>query len=62
METDYVAIAYDVMGNVKAFTVGDLEVCKNSAKCYRRRYKGFRVYPKVEIIPAEEFYKMENEK
>lgn len=52
---DYVAVGFDVAGNVKAFTTGTLEICKAAAKCYRRREKSFRVYPVVKIMPVDEW-------
>lgn len=54
-EQDYVAVGYDVAGNVRAFTTGTLECCKSAAKAYRRTEKGFRVYPTVKVITWEEW-------
>lgn len=42
---DFVAVAYDVAGNVKAFTTGTENTCKAAARTYKRKKNGFRVYP-----------------
>lgn len=36
---DYVAVGFDVAGNVAAFTTGTLECCQSAAKAYRRTKK-----------------------
>jgi len=52
---DYVAVGYDVAGNIRAFTVGTLECCKSAAKVYRRTKNGMRVYPIVKVMTLEEW-------
>lgn len=54
-EQDYVAVGYDVAGNVRAFTTGTLECCKSAVKAYRRTEKRFRVYPTVKVMTWEEW-------
>ncbi len=52
---DYVAVGFDVAGNVRAFTTGTLAVCQSAAKAYRRKEKGFRVYPVVKLMTVNEW-------
>lgn len=58
---DYVAVGFDVAGNVKAFTTGTLECCQSAAKAYRRIENGFRVYPLVKVMPYSEWEKRRTE-
>lgn len=54
---DYVAVGYDSAGNVRAFTTGTFDVCQSSAKVFRRKEKGLRVYPVVKVMTREEWDK-----
>lgn len=54
-DQDYVAVGYDVAGEVRAFTTGTLECCESAAKVYRRKENGFRVYPTVKIMTWDEW-------
>lgn len=53
--TDYVAVAYNVAGYVKAFTTGTLETCKAAARAYKRKKNGMRVYPVVQVMTWEKW-------
>lgn len=52
---DFVAVAFDVAGNVKAFTTGTESTCKAAAQAYKRKENGFRVYPVVKVMTAEKW-------
>lgn len=58
---DYVAVGFDVAGNVAAFTTGTLECCQSAAKAYRRKENGFRIYPSVKVMPYSEWEKRRTE-
>ena len=58
--TDYVAVGFDVAGYVRAFTTGELSVCKATAKAYRRKKNGMRVYPMVKVMTREEWETIRN--
>lgn len=58
---DYVAVGFDVAGNVAAFTTGTLECCQSAAKAFRRTENGFRVYPSVKVMPYSEWEKRRTE-
>jgi len=51
---DYCAIGYNPNGRIGAFTTGELEIVKSSARAFRRRDKyGMRVYPVVKVMTWE---------
>lgn len=52
---DFVAVAFDIAGNVKAFTTGTENTCKAAARTYKRKKNGFRVYPVVKVMTWEEW-------
>lgn len=55
---DYVAVGYDAIGKVRAFSTGTKDCCQSAAKAYRRKKDGFRVYPTVKVMTWEEWEKV----
>lgn len=58
---DFVAVALDAAGNVKAFTTGTENASKAAAKVYRRKENGLRVYPIIKVMTTEKWETMSKE-